>query len=165
MTAARRILVATDGSRTADAAGVWAAALAQQVGAEVVMVHVFDRSRYMSAGPSLASVYLPVDVDEARRNALDDVAAWSRSVVEAGVRCRTVLAEGRPAPAILRTAHAEAVDLIVMGTRGHGSFTEMFLGSVAHEVTRRAEVPVVTVPPGAAAAAASALPARAHLAS
>ena len=165
MSTTRRILVASDGSRTADAATIWAAALAQGLHAEVVVVHVFDISRSMGAGPSLAApIHLPVDVDGARRRALEDATVWSRPVTEAGVCCRTVLAEGRPAPAILRAALDEDVDLIVMGTRGHGAFTEMFLGSVAHEVTRRATVPVVTVPPGAADAAARALPVRAQIA-
>ncbi|MFU2488678.1 universal stress protein [Thauera sp. WH-1] len=36
--------------------------------------------------------------------------------------------------------------MIVMGSRGHSAIGELLLGSVAHKVTMKADVPVVLVP-------------------
>lgn len=52
------------------------------------------------------------------------------------------------APAILDYAAGRDVDLIVMGTHGRRGVRRFFLGSVAEEVVRRADQPVLTVHQG-----------------
>jgi nucleotide-binding universal stress UspA family protein len=52
---------------------------------------------------------------------------------------------GHPADELLKAAAKEKVDLIVMGSRGHGGLTSMLLGSVAQKVLAHAEVPVMVV--------------------
>lgn len=49
------------------------------------------------------------------------------------------------APAILRYAADEEVDVIVLGTHGRRGASRILLGSVAEEVVRRADRPVLTV--------------------
>jgi nucleotide-binding universal stress UspA family protein len=61
------------------------------------------------------------------------------------VRDVRVLA-GNPAEVILKQAKKEHADVIVMGSHGHTAFGEMLLGSVAHKVTQRSEIPVLLVP-------------------
>lgn len=61
------------------------------------------------------------------------------------VRDIRVLA-GHPAEVILKQAKKERADVIVMGSHGHTAFGEMLLGSVAHKVTQRSEIPVLLVP-------------------
>ncbi len=58
-------------------------------------------------------------------------------------KTRTVV--GHAAEEILKCAKKDKVDLIVMGSRGHGSFTSMLLGSVAQKVLAQAEAPVMVV--------------------
>ena len=51
---------------------------------------------------------------------------------------------GPPADALIQQArHA---DLLVVGTRGLGGFTELILGSVSDQVARHSRCPVVLVP-------------------
>lgn len=50
---------------------------------------------------------------------------------------------GSPPAQIVRVAEEERVDLIVMGAQGKTAAQELLLGSVAHEVMRRATVPVL----------------------
>ena len=57
------------------------------------------------------------------------------------------LLEGRAAATIAETAQMEGCDMIVLATHGRSGFKRLVLGSVAEAVVRRAECPVLTVPP------------------
>jgi nucleotide-binding universal stress UspA family protein len=50
---------------------------------------------------------------------------------------------GNAAEEILKAATKDKVDLIVMGSRGHGGLTSMLIGSVAQKVLTQSEVPVM----------------------
>lgn len=52
---------------------------------------------------------------------------------------------GNPAEVIVQYAREKRCDEIVMGCRGLGSFASLFMGSVATEVIRNAEAPVLVV--------------------
>jgi nucleotide-binding universal stress UspA family protein len=52
---------------------------------------------------------------------------------------------GSPAETIVRVAREAGADQIVMGTRGLGTLGNLFLGSVATQVVRLAEIPVTLV--------------------
>lgn len=52
---------------------------------------------------------------------------------------------GHAAEEILRVAKKAKVDLIVMGSRGHGTIGSLLLGSVAQSVLSASEVPVMVV--------------------
>ncbi len=55
------------------------------------------------------------------------------------------LREGKPSVKILEAAARHDADLIVMGTHGRGGLEDLFLGSVAARVVRKARCPVMTV--------------------
>jgi nucleotide-binding universal stress UspA family protein len=54
--------------------------------------------------------------------------------------------EGEPARRILDLAKHVLADIIVMGSRGQSALEQVMIGSVAHKVTMKADVPVVLVP-------------------
>ena len=54
---------------------------------------------------------------------------------------------GRPEKNIVELAKAEAVDLIIMATRGKVGLSRLFLGSVTEQVIRNAPCPVLAIPP------------------
>jgi len=60
-----------------------------------------------------------------------------------GLRVSTRIEYGNPATQIVRVAQEEHVDLIFMGAQGKTLAQELLLGSTAHEVVRRATVPVL----------------------
>lgn len=60
-------------------------------------------------------------------------------------RHRVLQAVGPAADAVAACAEAEHVDLIVMGSHGHSSLTNLVLGSVATGVLARTRVPVLLV--------------------
>lgn len=62
-----------------------------------------------------------------------------------GIQARFVHAVGRPAHEITRLAQRHRVDLIVMGSHGHGAAGAMVLGSVATRVVAQSKVPVLII--------------------
>ena len=52
---------------------------------------------------------------------------------------------GQPFDEINRYAKQHDIDLILMGTHGHGPVSEMLIGSVADKVVRTAPCPVLVV--------------------
>ena len=59
---------------------------------------------------------------------------------------KRVLSRGLPSHVLLDYAEREGADLVVMGTHGRRGLRRLFLGSVAGEVLRRTQVPVLVVP-------------------
>ncbi len=141
----RSILVPTDFSPTAEHAVDHACLLARSLGARITLLHVYQLPDYFVAG---GEGYLPQP--EAQLNVLDSVRAQLDAEVErigprAGrpVGARSI--EGKAAEEIVRAAHKGNYDLIVMGTHGRKGIGRVVLGSIAEQVLRRADCPVLTV--------------------
>ena len=64
-------------------------------------------------------------------------------VAEAGVKAHCTVAEGNPAKVLIE--HSGDADLLVVGSRGHGGFVGMLLGSVSQHVAAHAKCSVVIV--------------------
>ena len=57
------------------------------------------------------------------------------------VRIQSTVIEGHPAPVLIEAA--KGADLLVVGSRGHGEFVGMLLGSVGEHCVSHAPCPVV----------------------
>ncbi|MEJ2081744.1 MAG: universal stress protein, partial [Acidobacteriota bacterium] len=68
-----------------------------------------------------------------------------RSLVDRGIRTRTMVTHGDPAREIVRIARDEDADLIVIATHGLTGWQHIVFGSVAEKVVRTADRPVLTV--------------------
>jgi nucleotide-binding universal stress UspA family protein len=60
---------------------------------------------------------------------------------DTSVTVEPVAVEGSPAEALIDASRN--ADLVVVGSRGHGGFTSLLLGSVSHQVAQHASCPVV----------------------
>jgi len=136
----KRILVGTDGSEHARRALHWAAELAAQTGAEVVAVHSVGLLVTTPDGPVPSTPF-----HDRLRNRLEG--EWTEDLRDAGVALRCRLVEGSAVTALLQAAEDEAADLVVVGSRGAGGFSELHLGSTSHQVALYADRPVTIVPP------------------
>ena len=135
-----RILFATDGSEAAERARRYAASLADQFDASLHVVHVEERPTDLSD---------VIDVQESDVLAdLHSIDAGPSVVAEPRVRERRVVHDSA-AGGILAYATEHDARLIVLGTHGRRGVRRLVLGSVAEEVVRRAEQPVLTVGPAA----------------
>jgi nucleotide-binding universal stress UspA family protein len=154
MTSIRRILVPTDFSDCSRDALDYALSLADRLGAEVHLVHVFERPVYFEVGVS-HSLQLRHNVDEwihdlkaGATKQLDTLAAevrGRRPGTQASFR------EGTAVEEILKAAKETSADIIVLGTHGRTGLPHVVLGSVAERVVRTAPCPVLTVRPSAGA--------------
>ena len=59
------------------------------------------------------------------------------------VDVRTVVEEGNPVQVLIE--QSASADLLVVGSRGHGGFAGMLLGSVSHHLVAHSKCPVVVV--------------------
>jgi nucleotide-binding universal stress UspA family protein len=134
------IVVGTDGSEHARQAVRWAADLAVQTGATVVAVHAVGLLVPTPLGPVPSGPHH----DEIRAHLEGD---WTEELRAAGVPVRCRLEDGGAVTAVLRVAEDEAADLVVVGSRGAGGFSELHLGSTSHQVALYADRPVAIVPP------------------
>ncbi len=146
-----RILCPIDFSDGSRAALVMAGALAHWYEARLIVLHVHANWPVADMLPSLRPV-------EARPVPLDDT---ERETVLRAVRAftaQTQLPEGLNMEYLIEDsidvvsavlAHADTVDVVVLGTHGRSGFERLLLGSVAERVLRKAPCPVVVVPPAA----------------
>jgi nucleotide-binding universal stress UspA family protein len=140
----RRILLPLDGSPIAEQVLAPATAVANALGAEIVLFRVPAVLTSMSLA---GEVYMPLDniMEAATQDAqryLDGVA----SRLEAqGIRASTTLQIGGVANAIIEFAEENSIDLIAMCTHGRTGLARWALGSVADRVLRAGRVPLLLV--------------------
>jgi len=92
--------------------------------------------------------YLPGYQEIATGAARDLLEQWKQRLLKAGIPVvHDRFDPGRPLSAILQVLESQEISLIVMGTQGKGFIKEIFLGSVAHNVSRLAPCPVLLIPP------------------
>ena len=140
-----RIVVGTDGSKTAKAAVDHAAHIAYLSSATlhlVCAVRLPSRSALMA--PEFATVAHTADVDAERagKEMLDALASKLRAD---GLAVRTHVSVEPPSAAICKVAEAERADVIVVGNKGMKGARRV-LGSVPNAVAHKASCAVLIVP-------------------
>jgi nucleotide-binding universal stress UspA family protein len=137
----QKIVIATDGSPSAQEAVEFGLELAADEKAEPVFVHVVPAVEAVGVGFGVAAAW-PHDPTEADRQPLEEAAKLANAH---GMLARTELLRGNPADEIVTYADDIDADLIVMGSRGHGAVANALLGSVSHGVLHHARRPVLIV--------------------
>jgi nucleotide-binding universal stress UspA family protein len=134
----QRIVVAVDGSPSSAQALRWAARQAAITGGVLHAVTAWHFPDYYG----WAAVVDDVDWDENGRTVLEEAIKETLEPADAD-RVERHVVQGHPAQVLLDRA-ADA-DLLVVGSRGHGGFPGMLLGSVSQHVTAHSPCPVVVV--------------------
>ena len=138
----KRILVATDGSEPAADAIAFGVELASEHNAELVFVHVVPAVDLVPVmGFNLGGAF-PHEPSMQDRALLEDAAAVA---AEQGVVSTSRLLKGDTVDEIVAYADSHDVELIVLGSRGHGAIASALLGSVSRGVLSESKRPVLVV--------------------
>ena len=136
----KNILLPLDGSPLAEQAIPYAAALAKNAPARLILVRATQ-----------AQTLLDVDAIDAQAGVVSradhELEAAAAKLRETGLDVDGYVYYERPVSAILDAARRHQVDLIVLSTHGRSGLGRVVYGSVADDVLRHAEVPVLLVPP------------------
>lgn len=137
----KKILVPTDFSPSSKVAVDYAATIAKQFHAEIVLIHVIESSAY-SVTDTLIVVNHEAALKTTAEALMDNL---HKACVERGLSVTTDLVSGVPYREIVKKAERDGIDLIVIGTHGRTGVERLLLGSVAEKVVRLATCPVLTV--------------------
>jgi nucleotide-binding universal stress UspA family protein len=140
-----RILLATDGSTPAETALDLAGSISWPPDSVIRVVSVIEPVEALLSGawsPALAN-----DIEEQAEQLLASAQLVAehaaRQLTRSGVTVEHEVFRGRPGSCIVEDATQFGADLIIIGSRGHGSIGSMLLGSVSAEVADHAHCPVL----------------------
>lgn len=138
----KHILIAIDGSGPSRHAARFGLSLAKQVGAKVTLLTVLQPPEIIPVGPLSGYVVThpraaPVDADKVKEM-LDAIAAEYPDLERVNM-----VEVGSAADTICDVAAHQAVDVIILGSRGLGPGRRFMLGSVSDRVVHHARCPVV----------------------
>ena len=144
MAGINRIVVGVDGSDSSREALRWAYDEAAHHGASITAVSCWHPPA-LPMTPPYGSIPPEGYVSQPKQDALDLLERFvaDLDVREPAVDVRTSVEEGNPAKVLIERS-VEA-DLVVVGSRGHGGFKGMLLGSVSQHLVAHAECPVVVM--------------------
>lgn len=136
-----KIVVGIDGSQHASAALDFACTEAELHDAELVIVHAWTYPYLDIAAGSAANAF--EGIEPAAQAVLDEATAAAAKRCGGRVNITGKLVQGSAAAGLLDEDNG--ADLIVVGSRGHGGFASLLLGSTSQQVCHHASVPVVIV--------------------
>lgn len=138
-----KILVTTDFSESSDRALDYAIALARRYDARIYLTHVITSDPFQFAEPQLAQA----TYEKVRQAAEEDISDILISGKLRGVPHEVLMEEGNVWPTLEKLIVEHEIDLLVAGTHGRGKVQKILIGSVAEEIFRQADTPVLTVGP------------------
>lgn len=144
-----KILVATDNSSIAKKAFRYAIKLARQLKASITLLTVIDDRTF---------VVQSVPAEIFRSQVGEPVGDYLRTAVEKylerelktckknGIKCQSIIRNGRPVDEIIKEAKKSKADMIVMGSHGRGTLESAVLGSVTYGVIHKnTKCPVLVI--------------------
>lgn len=144
----KAVIYATDFSPCSENAGHYAALLAKQFDADLLVAHAFILTNEAMEVEAEDGV---VKESKQRKN-LESALTASATRFGAGLkRAVPILLEGDPRKQFPRLAQENAPSIIVLGTQGRGRVERYIVGSVAERILRATNGPSLTVGPAAPA--------------
>lgn len=144
-----KILVPTDGSKTAQKAGIYAISLAKQLHASIIVISVMDKRLLTSRTVPVESSHPAVaeSLDDYLHEAAEEYAGQIEKLCEKkDIKSKTIIKQGHPVEEIVKEAEKSKVDLIVMGSHGQSVLAAAAIGSVTYGVIHKdTTIPILVV--------------------
>ncbi len=140
----KRILVPLDGSRVGEAAIPCTEALAQTLGAELVLFQVVKITTW--GGFEYGAPYATAQVEESlTASAIAYLNGVGKTLKKKGLSTSIAVGLGSPADQIIDYVEANAIDLIAMSTHGRSGIGRWVFGSVTDKVLHAGDTAVLIV--------------------
>jgi universal stress protein A len=139
------LLVPIDFSEHSKKTIKYATQLAALTGAKIKILHVLQMPEFPAAfyqGLHLAHDPMKTHVEAAKLAASSQLSLVSEQIFAKGIEAEPIVRVGKPYEEIVNAAKEMGVDLIVIGSHGHGL---LLLGSTAERVVQYATCPVLVV--------------------
>ena len=143
----KHILVAVDFSPMALVTAQMAAQEAQLRGARLTLLHIFN--------PQMLNLQMPEEIlpptldlrEKLLHMAHAEMEKLRQSVTEGGITPQVEMVESGEniGKAVIAFSKAHEVDMLVVGSHGHGAIGRLLLGSVANDIVHYASCPVLVV--------------------
>lgn len=115
-------------------------------GARLLILHALPAVATVSADASGLPYYDPAGALESADKTLQ---LWCARAHARGLRCDALVREGHPVHEIGVAIRQFRADRVILGTRSRGKLGKLLVGSVAEQVLRSVNLPVITVGPEA----------------
>ncbi len=137
----KKILCPVDFSDTSMNAANNAINFSMEIKAEITFIHIIDIQALQNigdlSGGGINDINLLIEEEKPVLSKLKD------ECDKKGIKVKTVLTHGEPVNVILETIKEGGHDLIIMGTHGKTGLTRLVLGSIAENVVRKSDIPVL----------------------
>lgn len=136
----KKLLVATDGSKSALEAINEALSLATICSSKLYVLSVIEvNQEYAALAPAL--------VEKAENKTRKHLEAIKKQSLKSGIQCETIVHEGEePYKFIVDEARKKKVDMIIIGSHGRTGLKRLMMGSVTSRVIGHAPCKVLVVP-------------------
>jgi nucleotide-binding universal stress UspA family protein len=144
-----KILVPSDGSKTAQRAARYAIDLAKQLKASIIALSVVDqRSLIAQTVPASETVRHTIEpIGDYLREAAEGYAGEIKKLCDkGGIASKISIKTGHPVEEIIKEAKRSKTSLIVMGSHGRSALSATVLGSISYGVIHNdTSIPVLIV--------------------
>ena len=97
-------------------------------------------------GLEVGPQYIRDNVAEELKEDHREIQEFAEALRIAGFKAEGLMIQGQEAPVLLGELDRLDADLLIIGSHGHGSLYDLFVGSVCKEVLKKSKKPVLTVP-------------------
>ena len=139
----RSILIATDFSQASEKVLRYSLALARFYASKFCLAHVVSSLGLTMAGPAAIAAC----EESVSREAADLETSLIQTGALTGIQHKFIVRQGEMWPELREIIRQENTDLLVVGTHGRHSIAKLFFGSIAEQIFRQADCPVLTLGP------------------
>ena len=149
-----KLLVTIDFSELADRIIGEAEKFAKTLSAKVCLLHVIPPSSPVIELLPDVETLLPREHTPVNENSLHlsetpesaKLLTIATKLQQNGIDTTVIIAQNDEVTAIIEESEKNSVDMIMLGSHGHGALFHLLIGSVSEGVIRRASCPVIIVP-------------------
>lgn len=141
----KKILLLVDGSENSMRAKEYAGYLAGLTQSSVDILHIVNMGSEFAALNPVAGGYIPEQVADELKEAGEEVLKEAEIGFPVGTKVDTHLGFGTPTEVAIGFVEEHKSDILIMGSRGMGTFKGIVMGSVSSYLVSHAPCPVLVV--------------------